>query len=644
MAKGDRCHRYRDGEVREMRNAETILGIIRERGRRGLPLEDVYRQLYNPALYLLAYGRISRNAGALTPGATTETVDGMSLKKIETLIDLLRAERFRWTPVRRVYIEKKHSTQKRSLGIPTWSDKLVQEVIRLILEAYYEPQFSAHSHGFRPERGCHTALAEIRTSWSGTAWFIEGDISQCFDKLDHQVLLQTLAEKIHDNRFLRLINGALKAGYLENWEWHATLSGSPQGGIVSPILANIYLDHLDKFVETTLLPAYNRGTQRHRSAAYRTYSSRRDQARKWGDWHTAATLLHQMQTMPSQDRNDPQFRRLHYVRYADDFLLGFAGPHQEAEEIKQQIGTFLRDTLKLELSAHKTLLTHARTKAARFLGYNVIVLQDDRKQTNGKRSINGAIGLRVPEDVLREKCAPYRRNGKPIHRAERRHDSVYSIISQYQTEYRGVVNYYQMAYNLCCFNRLHWVMETSLVKTLANKFRSSVTQVYKRYQTQVATPYGPYKALQVTVKREGKRPLVATWGGIPLRWKKIAVLNDRPAKVWNTTRTEVEQRLLADTCELCGSQEQCQVHHIKQLRTLQQPGRGPKPVWVMRMAARRRKTLGVCKTCHDAIHAEYRANRCRTHNMRKRKGDTGEPGEAKVSRPVRRGAGGKVPA
>jgi len=170
-----------DGEVRERRDAAAVLEIIRDRGRRGLPLERLYRCLFNPDLFLLAYGKIYRNAGAMTPGATGETVDGMTLGKIEAIIGALRAERYRWTPVRRTYIEKKNSSKKRPLGLPTWSDKLLQEVIRLLLEAYYEPQFSDRSHGFRPGRGCHTALLEITHNWHGTTWFIEGDITDCLD-------------------------------------------------------------------------------------------------------------------------------------------------------------------------------------------------------------------------------------------------------------------------------------------------------------------------------------------------------------------------------------------------------------------------------------------------------------------------------
>jgi group II intron reverse transcriptase/maturase len=248
-----------------MRSATTILGIIQQRGKQGLPLERVYRLLFNRDLYLMAYGKIYRNAGATTPGSTPETVDEMSLRKIDAIIEALRGERYRWTPTRRVYIEKKHSTKKRPLSMPTWSDKLLQEVIRLILESYFEPSFSDLSHGFRPGRGCHTALRQIDDNWHGVNWFIEGDIKACFDSLSHEILVETLAEHIHDGRFLRLIRELLQAGYLEEWKYKATLSGAPQGGIVSPILSNIYLSKLDSYVEKTLIPMYTKGDRRNRT-------------------------------------------------------------------------------------------------------------------------------------------------------------------------------------------------------------------------------------------------------------------------------------------------------------------------------------------------------------------------------------------
>jgi group II intron reverse transcriptase/maturase len=216
-----------------LQSAETVLGVIRERGRRGLPLERLYRQLFNRELFLLAYGRIYANKGAMTPGVTQETVDGMSLAKIDRIITALRAESYRWSPARRVYIPKKNG-KKRPLGMPPWSDKLVAEVVRMLLEAYYDVQFSDCSHGFRPKRGCHTALDEVVSVWKGTHWMIEGDISDCFGSLDHSVMISTLAEKIHDGRFLQLIDRMLKAGYLEDWQWNDTLSGAPQGGVATP--------------------------------------------------------------------------------------------------------------------------------------------------------------------------------------------------------------------------------------------------------------------------------------------------------------------------------------------------------------------------------------------------------------------------
>lgn len=329
-----------------MRKAETVLSVLRERGRRGLPVERLYRMMFNRELFLMAYGRIYSNQGAMTPGATLETADGMSMAKIDRIIDALRHERYRFAPARRIYIPKKNG-KLRPLGLPTWSDKLVGEVIRLLLEAYYEPRFSDRSHGFRPGRGCHTALREVATTWTGTTWFIESDISNCFSSLDHTIMVKTLSEKVHDNRFLRLIQNMLEAGYLEDWTWGATLSGVPQGGVVSPVLSNIYLDKLDKFVETVLVPDYTRGQRRAINPAYREVAEALRRARRRGDRAQARQLRQRMRTMPSKDLHDPGYRRLYYTRYADDHLLGFTGPKDEAVGIKDRLETFLREDLKL---------------------------------------------------------------------------------------------------------------------------------------------------------------------------------------------------------------------------------------------------------------------------------------------------------
>lgn len=455
-----------------MQSADVVLGVLRERGSKGLPCNELYRQLFNPQLYLLAYGRIYSNQGAMTPGPTQETADDMSIEKIERIIDAMRHERYRFSPVRRVYIPKKLG-KLRPLGLPSWSDKLVGEVVRLLLEAYYEPQFSDRSHGFRPGRGCHTALREIADTWSGTTWFIEGDISDCFGSLDHDVMVEILSEKIHDGRFLRLVRNMLTAGYLEDWRWNATLSGAPQGGVVSPILSNIYLHKLDQFVETALIPQYTRGKIRKRNPAYNKANKGSIDARRRGDRDQARELRQELRRLPVGDPCDPGYRRLRYSRYADDHLLGFIGPKVEAEEIRAQLTEFLRDELRLELSAEKTLITHARTRAARYLGYEIIVQHGDSKIIRGQRAVNGKVALRVPLDVIKAKHAPYLRFGKPWHRAVLQNLDDFDIVKIYGAEYRGIVQYYLLANDVWRLNRLCRDAQTSMLKTLAAKHQST---------------------------------------------------------------------------------------------------------------------------------------------------------------------------
>ena len=437
----------------------------------------------------------------MTKGTTAETVDGMSLAKIDRIIDELRYERFRWTPVRRVNIPKPNG-KTRPLGIPTWTDKLLQEVIRMILEAYYEPQFSDRSHGFRPGRGCHTALSNVVDYWTGVRWFVEGDSKGCFDNIDHDVLLSVLGEKLHDNRFLRLLKYLLKAGYMEDWKYGRTLSGTPQGGVVSPILANIYLDRLDKHVETVLIPAHTRGKARKYNRQWANVKNLSAYYRKVGNHAKATALRRQMQQLPSSDPYDPDYRRFRYVRYADDFELGFIGPKAEAGQIKESLETFLRNSLKLELSKEKTLITHATSQAARFLGYELVNQQaNDKLDRNGRRKVDGRIGLRVPTKVIEQHCQAYTVNDKPTHRNELLTDDDYTIISRYQAEFRGVVQYYMLALNVSHFGKLQLVMQKSLAKTLAAKHKTPRRKLIRRYQSTVNTEHGERACLQVVVER-----------------------------------------------------------------------------------------------------------------------------------------------
>jgi len=587
-----------------MQKAKALSDIYRKRGSKGLPLDRVYRHLFDRELFLQAYGKIYRNDGATTKGSTAETVDGMSLERIHKIIAALKSERYRWTPVRRTEIPKANG-KTRPLGIPTWSDKLLQEALRTLLEPYYEQRFSTHSHGFRPKRSCHSALFEVARTWRGTVWFIEGDIKGCFDNIDHEVLLEIIRRDIHDGRLVALINGLLKAGYMEEWRYYDTLSGTPQGGIISPLLANIYLNELDRFVEDTLIPAYTRGDLRRKNPEYERLCKLIKTARKHEDFEEVKRLRLERRKLMSVDPYDRDYRRLRYVRYADDFLLGFVGSKKEAEEIRQRLSEFLKQKLKLTLSTEKTLITHATDDKAKFLGYEVKVSREGHLLTDGARRTNGTIALLMPRAVCQKYRSRYSKEGKITHQAVLLSDTDYTILQRYQAVYLGIYNYYCMAVNVSKrMSTIRWVLETSLTKTLACKFKCRVSRIYRKYRAVVLER----KMLRVVIQRPDKEPLVATFGGFPIKRipEGMGVIDFRFETAWfqpADKRSEVVQRLLAGKCELCEAEGPMQVHHIRKLADIDRAGRRPREVWEKIMAARKRKTLVVCKRCHDSIHA-----------------------------------------
>ncbi len=559
-------------------------------------------------LYLQAYGKLYANQGALTPGTDPEdTVDGMSLKRIDAIIERLDKGCYEWKPSRRTYIGKKRSHKKRPLGMPTWSDKLLQEVMRMILEAYYEPQFRGSSHGFRPNRGCHTALKDINRTWTGTKWFIETDIKGCFDNINHDILLEIMGRKIKDERFLKLIREMLKAGYMEQGMRYNTYSGTPQGGIISPLLANIVLNEIDTYVEDTLVPEFNEGNEgkrRRKNPEYvrleKIQAKARRHKQKW-IWNKAAK---RKMKIPSYIPDDPEFKRLRYVRYADDSLLGMVGSKQDAETVKQKLGKYI-EGIGLEMSEEKTLITHAGKEKARFLNYYISVNWDNTHITKcqsgiRRRSINGSIVLEMPSDVYNEWKAKVIKGDKTKRRPELLHLSDYDIVSTFETELQGLINYYIMAHNVVVKgNNLRFFWQKSLVVTLAGKHKTSAAKIYRKYH---------YKAknrntVAVTIHRKGKKPLVAVFARKPIE-RNLNVVIDDEVKQIHSGRVQLVDRLLANTCEICGSQVDVEVHHLKKLKDLQKKwqGRKEKPEWVKRMIAIRRKTLVVCQKCHNDIH------------------------------------------
>jgi hypothetical protein len=394
------------------------------------------------------------------------------------------------------------------------------------------------------------------------------------------------------------------------------LNGAPNrvvcnivGGVSSPLLANIYLDHLDRFVEDTIIPAYTRGKVRRKNPAYMRIHEKLKLARRRNDGDAIVRLKREQRQLPSVDPMDAGYRRLRYIRYADDFLLGFAGPKNEAEAIRDRLAEFLKENLRLDLSMEKTLVTHAASEKARFLGYEVMVTRDNNliADDKGRRNANGGIALLMPRKVVDRYLGQFSGGSTIRHRPELIDENDYTIINRYQSILKGLYNYYCMATNVAGrMNRVKYILETSLTKTLAHKHRVTVTQVYAKYGG--LNKVDNLKTIQIIVPRPNKEPLLAIFGGFPLKRKPdgMGVMDFRPDVAWfapGNRRTEIVQRLLSDKCELCGADGPVQMHHIRALRDLEQPGRPAKATWEKTMSARRRKSLAVCDPCHKAIHA-----------------------------------------
>ena len=600
-----------------MRSSEKVLNSLAKHSQQpDYKFERLYRLLFNEQIYYVAYQRIYAKEGNMTKGADNATIDHMSISRIEKLITSLKNETYQPIPSRRVYIPKKNG-KKRPLGIPTFNDKLLQEVVRMILEAIYEGSFENSSHGFRPQRSPQTALWSIQKTFNGTKWFIEGDIKGFFDNIDHEVLIAILSERISDMRFLRLIRKFLNAGYVEDWVFHKSYSGTPQGGIISPILANIYLDKFDKYIKE-YTEKFNKGKRRKENPIVKRFGQRKAKLvaklKKSTDKTERKRLLMQIKEIvrerlnyPASDEMDATMKRLKYVRYADDFLIGVIGSKEDCVSIKEDIKQFMADKLKLELSDEKTLITNAR-KHAKFLGYDVFVRKSNEthRDKNGHltRSLGHKIVLYVTTEVMRKKLLEYDalkiivQNGKEVWKPKGRTymrclDDL-EIISQYNSEIMGFYNFYSIANNSPVIDSFYNIMEYSMYKTYAAKYSTSKKKIIAKYKKNgvFAIPY--------TNKRgyEFKREFYDK--GFKRKELPNRYLDDRLPNTIAITggRNGLIKRLQARVCENCGATDNLEMHHVRKLKDLK-----GKSDWEIKMISRKRKTLAVCSVCHHKIHA-----------------------------------------
>jgi len=599
-----------------MRNPVNMLSSLEKHSSNlNYTFERLYRNLYNRDLFLVAYQNIYAAEGNMTKGVDGKTIDGMSLKRIDKLIEKLKDESYQPNPSRRVYIPKKNG-KMRPLGIPSFDDKLVQEVLRMILKAIYENSFEETSHGFRPDKSCHTALNHIQRTFTGTKWFIEGDIKGFFDNIDHNKMIEILSERIKDERFLRLIRKFLNAGYLEDWTYHKTYSGTPQGGIISPILANIYLDRFDKFMNE-VKKSFDKGKCRKSNPQTNAYYSKRKKLKS--EYINAQTenerqnIQSELKTLemehfnfPHLDPFDSNFKRIQYVRYADDFLIGIIGNKEDARKIKMKIKEFLNNTLKLELSDEKTLITHSKKKA-HFLGYDIYVRHTKAAKRNKignlTRVFNGRIVLEVPMNSIKKKLLDYGAMklevnvyGKEVWRAKSRYylkdNDDLEILDQYNSEIRGLRNYYAIANNSAILNSFGYIMCQSLFKTYGTKYRCSMKQAMEKFR--IGSDFG----IKFTAKGKSKVRLFYNEGFARKPMNKSYQVDIIPNTVKYASKTSLIDRLKAEKCELCGKMNcAIEIHHVRKLKNL-----SGKSYWEKFMIARNRKTLALCEECHDKLH------------------------------------------
>lgn len=577
--------------------------------------DDLYRLLYRPELYILAYERIKSKPGNMTSGTDGETLDGFSLETIQSIIQEMRTEQFRFKPVRTTFIPKANGKMRR-LGIPCVRDKVVQEAMRLVLEAIYDSPYGSYfretSHGFRPNHSCHTALREFRGKWSAVNWLIEGDIRACFDELDHRVLVTTLRKKIHDERFLNLIWKLLNAGYMDlHGKKKESLIGSPQGGILSPILANAYLHELDEFVEG-LRAKLETGKRKQRNLSYQRLSWQKSRMAKRGETKTEEfkRISQLMRTLPTLQVDDPGFIRIKYLRYADDWIVGVWGSHTLAEQIKQEIKTFLKEQLQLTLSEEKTHITHARTEEALFLGTMLklgtgaeakLALQTNMWGKKFKRRSTGwETVMKAPLPKLLKRLSDRgfcTKDGKPTPKSGWAFLDVDQLILLYSSVNRGIQNYYRFVDNWAQLQRIQYILQYSLAMTLGRKFKISTPKVFKRF--------GKHLSYVIKDKEGNERKTVSFY--LNHDWAKNRdAFQSRKCTDIDLIRSEMSMRsrsTIAKPCCICGDtmdKAQIVMHHVRHIRKLSDKRQATGFNRILRML--NRKQIPVCKACHERIH------------------------------------------
>lgn len=570
--------------------------------------KDIFRILNNDEIWLAAYEKLKSNKGAITPGSTPQTMDGMSLARLKRLKEQVCSEQYNFKNVKLTYIPRADG-RKRPLGLPTANDKIVQEVIRLILEAIYEPVFSELSFGFRSGRGCHDALAHVEEKFRWVDYVIEGDIEQAYPTINHHILIKILNKRIKDPRFVRLIWKLLRCGVLIEERSVLLKKGMPQGSIASPILSNIYYHELDEFIQKIMI---NTSTPKSdlKSSAYKSLEhqiSKINKEMKSHEQHSYARqeLAKKLKALRTKRLETPSLKdkaiRIEYVRYADDWMIGVAGDKDLVIKIKNDVDYFMKNTLEQRLSPTKTMITNLRVGNVNFLGYEIFLPKNRpirEYKGKGVRTIRrGQPELRfdIPVANVTKRLAEkgylkkLKNEIRPISRASYAVLEDQVIVSHYRSLWLGIFNYYSGCTNRGRLQYIHYLLHMSCAMTLGHRHRLSCSKIFKKHG----------KGLTIKIpdtKKTVSFPYKTTWRLSEKKWykgKRISFTLDRYANI-------VARSSIGLPCIICDSNiGLCEMHHVKHVRKQGFRYKG----FRHQMALLNRKQVPLCKDCHRKVHA-----------------------------------------
>lgn len=568
----------------------------------GLIDRNIYKFMLDKNLYYQAYDKIKLKPGNMTQGLYHETLDGMSDNVIENICEKLRDETFQFKPARRIFIAKSKGGNH-PLTIASPRDKLVQQVMVSILEPIFEPTFSEASHGFRPNKSIHTALKAVEEKLRVCRWVIEGDISKCFDSFDHKILIEIIRKRIKCQKFINLISKALSAGFGEEGKTiEANIIGTPKGSILSPLLCNIYMNEFDKFV-MEIKKNFDNGTKVLRNKEYHKLATRLLRKIKTGKEpkENVKKEKQNLLNIKHGEFEESEFRRISFIRYADDWVLGIRGSRKESLEIKNSCQKFLKERLRLDLSEEKTKITNLLENKVKFLGCKLYLKKNpnltkiNRNGTTFKRRNSLNLIMEAPiKDILNKlEEAGFAKGGKSVPKGLLIHKSKEQIVNIYNVVFRGFLNFYSFAYNRGgLVSLLRHILWFSCGKTLAVKFKAGgISKIINKFGADFKgnSKISFYKPDYKIIKGSQK-------------FKINTVIKTNVSGLYGDPISKA--KLFNMKCKFCESEKMVEMHHIRMMRDIKHFHDKISE----KMIKENRKQIPLCRKCHKMHHSNKLAS------------------------------------